>query len=85
MTLPFSAAIIKQKEVELSSGLATEFTDEIQLKDSYDEVRNEDSPMGLIQHWYGSNFYVWGYQTIRNKHNAAKTRQVFYINKVVAP
>ncbi len=76
---------IRQKEVEFSSGQATEFTDEIRLKDSYDEIRNEDNPTGLIQHWYGSNFYVWGYQTIRNKHNAAKTRQVFYINKVVAP
>lgn len=71
------------KNIALSSGEEEEITEKINLKDSTDEVRSENTPVGTIKQWYGNNFYVWGYQTIRNKFSADKTREVFYINKVV--
>ncbi|MFZ2906804.1 MAG: hypothetical protein WAZ98_11425 [Cyclobacteriaceae bacterium] len=73
------------KKITLSSGEEEEIIEKITPKNSTDEVRSENTPMGTVKQWYRNNFYVWGYQTVRNKYSADKTREVFYINKVVVP
>jgi hypothetical protein len=69
------------KRIEISEEKATEFTDKIKLQDLFDGIQSESKDFGAVINWYDKNFYVWGYQSIRNK-KAGKTRDVFYINKV---
>lgn len=49
-----------------------------------DLIRNDSNQNSAIRFWYKTNFYVWGYQTIRNRTDAvdSSSRYVFYINKV---
>ena len=72
-------AELKVKKVNLSEDEIIEFTENIKLKDVGEELRSEGN--GNIKHWFGANFYVWGHQSVRDKEG--KTREVFYINKVV--
>jgi hypothetical protein len=62
----------------------TESTAKIKLMHEFDELRSEDEHDGAIRYWFNDAFYVWGFQTIRNKTKDDQTRRVFYINKVVA-
>jgi hypothetical protein len=46
-------------------------------------LKKEDKDEGTIRFWYGKNFFVWGYQSVReNLREGEKTRYIFYINKV---
>lgn len=75
---------LKIKTINLDDQEVVEKSEKIQLSHPADELRSESEQVGSVKHWFGKNFYVWGYQSIRNKENAAnKIKQVFYINKVV--
>jgi hypothetical protein len=75
---------LKVKTINVSNGEAKESTEKIKLLDPQDEVRNEREFEEGVKHWYENNFYVWGYHTIRNVNNKDdRTRDVFYINKIV--
>lgn len=74
---------IRTKSIHLDDGESVERTIKIKLNDVYDEIRMERSYDGQVKYWFDNNFYVWGYQAIRNKTGGEyKTREVFYINKV---
>lgn len=49
-----------------------------------DLIRNDSNQNSSVRFWYKSNFYVWGYQSIRNRTQAvdSPSRYVFYINKI---
>ncbi len=75
---------LKIKIIDLNTGSARELSEKIQMLNPLDEVRQEKNFEDGVKHWYGNNFYTWGYETIRNVHNKEdRTRDVFYINKVV--
>lgn len=75
---------IKIKTIALDDDKSFDSTKKIRLSSPEDELRSENNQEGLIKHWFGNNFYVWGNQSIRNKTNVEnKVREVFYINKVV--
>ncbi len=75
---------LKLKIINLSDNESVELSEKTKLNDPQDELRSEDSQEGFIKHWFDGNFYVWGYQSIRNKTGSGeKTREVFYVNKVV--
>lgn len=84
--------MLYKKEMELRLKTAyvvddeqTELTEKIKPLESLDEIRSERNYEGGVRHWYKNTFYVWGYQTIRNIKKEDRIREVFYINKVVAP
>jgi hypothetical protein len=75
---------LKIKTINVSNGEGKESIEKIKLSDPQDEVRNEKEYEDGIKHWYGNTFYTWGYQTIRNTSKREdRTRDVFYVNKVV--
>lgn len=75
---------LKIKSISLKEGTSAEFTEKLKLIDPSDEVRSEKELEDGVRHWIGNSFYVWGYHTIRNPEKRDdKTRDVFYINKVV--
>lgn len=51
----------------------------------FDEISRHTEKQGSIQHWYGNNFIVWGYQKISNNKyvQADKKRNIFFINKLL--
>ena len=76
---------LRIKTINLGDQEVKETTEKIKLTNSTDEIRSEREQIGSVKHWFGKNFYVWGYQSIRNNASTEdKSRQVFYINKVVA-
>ena len=75
---------LKVKIITLSDEKVTEATEKIKPLEDLDEIRSEKDYEGGVRYWYGDSFYVWGYQTIRNLNKEDRTRDVFYINKVVA-
>lgn len=75
---------IRTKTINLDNHEAVERSEKIRLNSKLDELRMERTQDGYIKYWFDKSFYIWGYQTIRNKsNNEFKTREVFYINKVV--
>ncbi len=75
---------LKIKTITLGDQEVVEKTEKIQLSHPADEIRSESEQVGSIKHWFDNNFYVWGYQSIRNKAKGENTtKQVFYLNKVV--
>jgi hypothetical protein len=75
---------LKIKTINLDDQQVVESTEKIKLSHPLDEVRTESEQIGTVKLWFGKNFYVWGNQTIRNKASTEdKSRQVFYINKVL--
>ena len=75
---------LKVKSVSLEEGTATESTEKIKLMAPSEEIRSEKELEDGVRHWVGNTFYVWGYHTIRNPEKKDnRTRDVFYINKVV--
>lgn len=72
--------------INLETGETTDQIQKIKLNSVDEEIRSERKQDGLIKHWFDNSFYVWGYQTIRNRAKRDnKTKEVFYINKVVVP
>lgn len=76
---------LKIKSVVLKGDEVSEITEKIKTQDPIDEIRSDKEFEGGVRHWFANNFYVWGYQTIRNVSHDDRTRDVFYINKVVVP
>jgi len=75
---------IRIKSIDLDNSESIKKTVKIKLTDPYDEVRMERTDEGSVKYWFNNSFYVWGYQSIRNKpYGAYRTREVFYINKIV--
>jgi hypothetical protein len=74
---------LKIKSVNLTTQEYQEVTKSIKLTDSHDEIRGERKHFGALEFWFGNNFYVWGYQSIRNKTKPDRTRDVFYINRIM--
>lgn len=75
---------LKISSISLEEGTAVETTEKIKLMEPSEDVRSEKEFEDGVRYWYGNNFYVWGYHTVRNpdkKEN--RVRDVFYINKVV--
>ena len=70
------------KSFDASTGEGVEFAEKIRSLFPGDEIRPDEKVLGEIKNWYGNKFYAWGYQTIRNKSNPTKNRDVFYVNKV---
>lgn len=58
----------------------------IKLKEPYDALRNDDDEEGSLRFWYGSQFFVWGFQTIKNiTKEGHQSRHVFYVNRISPP
>jgi len=74
---------LKIKTINLDDQEVVESTEKIKLSDPSDELKSESEQIGTVKHWFGKNFYVWGYQSVKNRTSAEGTRQVLYINKVV--
>lgn len=75
---------LKVKVINVGNGDAKELTQKIKLLEEQDEIRHEREIEDGVKFWYGNSFYVWGYHTVRNVLNKEdRTRDVFYINKVV--
>lgn len=49
-----------------------------------DVIRNDSGDNSAIRYWYKTFFFVWGYQSIRNRIEKPSdpSRYVFYINKI---
>ncbi|MEP2774185.1 MAG: hypothetical protein ABJH05_18655 [Fulvivirga sp.] len=56
----------------------------ILLTHENDEIKHNYDLIGGTEHWYGRNFFVWGYHKVGNNVNPAidKRRNVLFINKV---
>jgi len=76
---------LKIKSVVLKGNEISEISEKIKTMDPVDEVRSDKEQEGGVKHWFDNNFYVWGYQTVRNVARDDRSRDVFYINKVVVP
>ncbi len=74
---------LKLKVVSTRDEQAEENTVKVTTSDPVDEIRSEKEYEGGVRQWFSSNFYVWGYHTIRNTTKEDRVRDVFYINKVV--
>lgn len=75
---------IRVKRISRDTGKITESTHKIELLSPTDELRDERENDGGVGHWTDNRFYVWGFQTIRDASKKGdKTRNVFYINKLV--
>lgn len=75
---------LKIKTIDISNGEAKESSEKIRLLEAEDEIRHEKQIEDGVKFWYDKAFYVWGYHTVRNVLNKEdRTRDVFYINKVV--
>jgi len=75
---------LKIRLIDRTAGTSTDVTEQIKTLDPYDEIKNDKDSEGGVRFWTNNSFYVWGFQTLRNntrKNN--KTREVFYINKIV--
>lgn len=74
---------LKTKMISIKAEEVVENTIKVQTNDPLDEIRSEKEYEGGVRQWFGSTFYVWGYQTLRNNTKEDRIRDVFYINKVV--
>lgn len=60
----------------------------VALKTQTDDLRStSDSDLGEIRHWYGNNFYIWGFHKINDRavRGSEGRRDVIYVNKVRFP
>jgi len=74
---------IYSKQLTLYDHLADLDTTKVDVKNPSAVVRDNSKDEGGIRHWYGSNFYCWGNQTIRDtSKDSDQSRDVFYINKI---
>ncbi len=72
-------SVIKIKSINLADEESRSYQQKIKLNEPTESSRNEEKA-GEVRQWYGHNFYVWGYHTVRS--TAQKTRTVFYINRI---
>ncbi|NBW35915.1 MAG: hypothetical protein EBR30_13005 [Cytophagia bacterium] len=71
-------------KVDLISSESKNGEGKIKLNDNFDDLRNDEDKDAEIRSWYNNTFYTWGYHSIRNINaKGDKTREVFYVNKVV--
>lgn len=71
-------------KVDLQSSESKKGEAKIKLNDDFDDLRSDDDKDAGIKSWYNNVFYTWGYHSIRNINlKGDKTREVFYINKIV--
>lgn len=71
-------------KVDLISSESKNGETKIKLNDDFDDLRNDEDKDAEIRSWYNNTFFTWGYHSIRNINaKGDKTREVFYINKVV--
>lgn len=55
----------------------------IKLKNPTDKVRQEYNQSTGVREWFGNTFYIYGYESIRDKENYEdQGRYIFYINKL---
>ena len=75
---------IRTKIIQGSDVLEGKSFDEIKLSFEDDIVRDKESDIEKLDHWFGNNYYAYGEQNIKNmKDTGVKlNRRVFYINKV---
>ncbi len=74
---------IHSKRLTLNDHEAHLDTTMIDVKNPSVVVRDNSKDEGGIRYWYGSNFYCWGNQSIRDtSKDSDQSRDVFYINKV---
>lgn len=75
---------LKISLIDRNAGTTTELTEKIKTLDPLDEIRKDTDAEGGVKFWTGNSFYAWGLQTLRNNtRKTNKTRDVFYINKIV--
>jgi hypothetical protein len=74
---------LKIKNIEFGTDQLAETDAKIKPLAPTDEIRSEKPEFGEVRSWFGNSFYVWGYQSVRSKAGDYKTRDVFYINKLV--
>lgn len=74
---------LKVKTIVLGEGTETELLQKLNSNDPLDIIKDEKNGEGGVRNWYGNTYYVYGYQTLRNLTKEERTREVFYINKVV--
>lgn len=78
----------KEKEIflvgTLPDGSVLADTIQSESQSPTDFIKYDSDQNTAIRFWYKTNFYVWGYQSIRNKSEGVDdpNRYVFYINKV---
>jgi hypothetical protein len=61
-------------------GMITSTNAPISLLNTTDILRTDEPQGGSLRHWYDDYFFVWGYETIKEKE--VSTRNVFYVNKL---
>jgi hypothetical protein len=56
----------------------------IKLKDEFEESKSANEYDGNVRHWFGTYFYVWGTQEIKDlkRRSNDSNRRVFFINKI---
>jgi len=74
---------LRAKWIDIDDDSEGELTEKIISMKPGDLIRSDHENEGGVRHWYNNVFYVWGYQTIKNNSEEDRTRDVFYINKVV--
>jgi hypothetical protein len=67
------------KTIDLEGKGVVESVQKVKMKSIMDVIRSETND-GRIRHWYGSSFYMYGYQTV--KFEDGKVKDIFYINRV---
>jgi hypothetical protein len=77
-------SMVKIKMVRIEDGTSEDLSENVKPLESSDEIRDDRDTEGGIRYWYGASFFVWGYETIKNTTKDDRTREVFYINKIVA-
>ena len=70
--------------LDVEKGIVSDSVFAINTFKEYEEVHAHTEQEGRVQHWYGNNFIVWGYQKISNKQSIQKEEKhsVFFINKL---
>jgi hypothetical protein len=71
--------IIYEKEKGDPDEVAEIQQSKVELKGN-ENLKKEEKGEGTTRFWYETNFYLWGYQTVRDE--TEKTRHLFYVNKV---
>jgi hypothetical protein len=58
-------------------------TVKVALNNPGDVLRYDSKDEGGIRFWFGPNFYLWGYRSVKDKGKVSdQVRNVFYVNKI---
>ncbi len=80
-----SIAFKREGEVNIKTWIGNSLTLDtlkIKLKNPTDKVRQEYNQNTGVREWYGNTFYIYGYESIRDKEQDDLGRYIFYINKL---